>query len=1325
MNKIDTLLINVKKMQKQFVNEELILIIKKTVINMFPNLNSIDIDILNILTIFLIDLISYKYHFKNSDEYFEQWKNKNNRDIKRVVLLLLPFINDKDDNYLLKKLTDLNELLYKYPNQNIKKSILLREKKEILKIDFEFGNMAIGLINNNTNDDIILDLIKPYKLIYEIIYNNFLATIQTLEIMNAKYYINWINIVPLRIDNYKQSELYISTKKAFMNKDINNFSLYYSGLWIGDFYNIFRIKFYEEIKNIYWLIELNDKINLEKIKKDDLIKLLDSDILKESFKQFKKEEISDDYIKFLQEQYNLLKISSYYKFLDKKKKIKEIFNYAKLISNDNDIELDINYVSLTSEQKVNFLKKFDNNKYLDLVFEEMIYNGLLNEFRVNLKVNIIDYFDKNKNDWSKAYYYLSNEPFSKVPKQNEKTYFDFIATEQKWFLFYAMDWICQIDFFKHFIYNQVLYITGATGQGKSTQVPKLLLYASKVIDYKSDSNVICTEPRQIPTESNANRIASELGFPLDKKNYYVQFKHKNNKYINPNFIKNNLKIVTDGTLFVENKTNIIMKEMNDNKYINKNVYDIIIIDEAHEHGVNMDLLLSLGKETCYLNNQIRLIITSATMDDDDPIYRRFYHDINDKLLFPIKNRIIEPFSKDEILIETKYLDRRFHISPPGETTQYLITEKYLEDELESQEEIIEKSISISLNICKDIKGHILLFTTGSGEIRQIVEKLNRLIPDYVVALPLYGELNENYKKIITNISNSLSLIKTNKLKIHETWNENYKNENSNSGIKNTYKYAIIVATNIAEASVTIPDLLYVIDNGYSRTNFYHREISKEKLVLDKISENSRIQRKGRVGRVGSGTVYFLYKKNGRRDIKSKYKITQEDVSYTLLELLTYKTINNIKMDNKYNIITLNKFNPNRYESLKNEISDKYYIKSSGLYDIYLKNYKINNNFLGIEYYNKNDNNYIIYNDGHLFEDILDINGNFNIIHPFELSIKRNILNQIIEYNNNKTSKIPINDFKYMINNLVNKNLLVDINYNISCFNINSLSITSNFVKTELSKDIFSIKDTLDIFSDNSVNLLVLVSGYIFDCFEEIYEILTCLKSIRYINELINMDLVKYKKLYNLKYNSDLIFIHDIINKIKNNRDNIEQLCKNNNLKKNKITNIKKNLLKMESKDFKQFKNQFNIFDEFKANFRRELITNDIYEKIIKSFIFGNPQQIAFNDGNKKITILNLNKFEVIYDKSIVNISNDLFYYNDYELNDDNKLELKFINYVDPKWLISILPLYYNKSLLKLNIKSNNFVDIIINNFKENSNVWDSKRYEILKNHFNHIIKKII
>ena len=258
-----------------------------------------------------------------------------------------------------------------------------------------------------------------------------------------------------------------------------------------------------------------------------------------------------------------------------------------------------------------------------------------------------------------------------------------------------MDWIAQINFFNHFIHHQVLFVTGSTGTGKSTQVPKLLMYGLKMFDYNNKGKVICTQPRISPTEGNSYWISCEAGVQNKKSKdenlktdqLYSQYKYQGDKHSKDNCNHLTLKMVTDGTLLEEINNNILMKEqiripnanIKENLYSNKNTYDIIIVDEAHEHNVNMDIILSLARHSCFYNNSLRLVIVSATMDDDEPIYRSYFQMINDNYLYPIKQSITHPLLFKNFNINSNLLDRRVHISAPGQTTQFRIDEYFNED----------------------------------------------------------------------------------------------------------------------------------------------------------------------------------------------------------------------------------------------------------------------------------------------------------------------------------------------------------------------------------------------------------------------------------------------------------------------------------------------------------------------------------------------------------------------------------------------------------------------------------------------------------------------
>ena len=1378
--------------------------IHSVVRDLFPKLNKEDITVLQILTTFIVDLISFKNHFKSTEiDYINQWTQNTNRDIKGVILLLLPFIDDKENGYLLKSLQDLNHLLYNTETEtdfnksnSISSSILeLSRDDEEVKNKFKYGNMAIGLLKKSEKKTNILNLYNNNeKLIHTIIYNNFSGLLQTLDIMNGKLYINWININPLNLPNYKASQLFKQTKKALRNfrnkisiienakipdaderieeelkilKELENNNLTdYSGLWFGDIYNVFRNKYYEDAKKIKWLLfpyeirlpgkindptppqkittyliqGLNKMLDINKIinnkynsyedipetdkdyfinKLNNLIENLlfdksiignikiDIEILKytllylfsnektinintDHYKKFKLEKINrefktDDfnsentkqiegitltdiinalkYIKqncanalwnYLKKNVEQLELSAYGKFLilidNKLNKtisetyyywkslgattkyrqdslnLKNIYNIAKSLSRDgiiNWIPLSNNYMSLDPDDKYRFLCRindvsdydswininknikrqyFDENlskkdidtktkdmldafkaNYIYITFEELVCSGILNKFTPNLHITdktklsqdtvsrqkelkklMKELFDKNKEDWEKSYYYLTNKQFehlskmkidktnaSSTDKYKEMHYFDVISDKHEWPTYYAMDWISQISFFQHYIFHQIMYVTGSTGQGKSTQVPKLLLYALKCIDYKYNGKVICTQPRQTPTTGNATRIAEELGVPIEETsnlstikiktdNYYVQYKHQDNNHIMKYTNYNTLKIVTDGTLYNEMINSPTLKVTNNNKIKNTNIYDIIIVDEAHEHNTNMDIIIALGKQGCYINNQVRLIIVSATMDDDEPIYRRYFNKNKDSFLFPIKNNKTLAFSNKQYTVE--YMDRRYHISPPGATTQYKIEEYYLDAELtvknlnntidwkqtalKAQEEGYKKIIEICN---KSITGGILFFAIGEGEIEDAVKYLNNILPTGNIALPYYSKLNETYKNIISKIDIKISTIRNKRTNIAEEWKETFIEDITvPTGI---YKRAIIVATNVAEASVTIPDLVYVVDNGFAKVNTYNPLLSTSELVVEPISESSRIQRRGRVGRMGDGIIYYMYPKDARKNIKPQYKITQENIELTMLKLLGMKSAESILTPYSMcydKLIISDKINQFTSDDImqSDEYTDYYTIKS-GLYKIFQENYssKIlkDPKSVSIEF--------TIFSDGQIFDNILDKRGVFYLIHPFEKNIKRNILNKIIKIHNNKLTKnqIPHIQFQKIIKNLYYKNLIIDPEYRLYN-NKYEVDTDIQFVKTELGDYVSKITEELDITVNGALTLLAACG---MKCFKEVYNIIKCIEVIESLDNLKKKGIAwqQFKEIYgNIK--SDLLFIYELVNKLK-------------------------------------------------------------------------------------------------------------------------------------------------------------------------------------------------
>jgi hypothetical protein len=176
------------------------------------------------------------------------------------------------------------------------------------------------------------------------------------------------------------------------------------------------------------------------------------------------------------------------------------------------------------------------------------------------------------------------------------------------------------------------------------------------------------------------------------------------------FLKKNIKSNNDSLKDFEND-NI------DNKYyINENLYDVIIIDESHEHNKNMDMILSIIKYSLIINTSIKLIITSATLNDDEHIYRSFYKNIDNDYVYPMYNMIRRyPIGVDGSegynIITSNVVDKRIHIAPYGIETLYEVEEIYQDKYIENYEIAEKLGIEKILDLCQNkIKGDILFFS---------------------------------------------------------------------------------------------------------------------------------------------------------------------------------------------------------------------------------------------------------------------------------------------------------------------------------------------------------------------------------------------------------------------------------------------------------------------------------------------------------------------------------------------------------------------------------------------------------------------------------------
>jgi hypothetical protein len=690
-----------------------------------------------------------------------------------------------------------------------------------------------------------------------------------------------------------------------------------------------------------------------------------------------------------------------------------------------------------------------------------------------------------------SYYYLTNKPFNMTGTFNIKVedkpdkfdYFKICSTvKTAWYVSTTFHWVAQIGFCHRFINNRVNYVTGGTGAGKSTQVPKLYMYYLKAIDRIDDPTVVITVPRTNVATGVSNFVSQEMAVPLKEvnefgeeektKNQYVQYKYQRDNNVDDG-IYPKIRFVTDGSVLQDAKDPMFkIKRLVDNNYVytRSDRYNVVIIDEAHEHNANMDMILTLMKNAAYYNNKLRLVIMSATMDADEPIYRRFYRSVNDNRKYPL-SRWIKSHKLDRINTE-----RRFHISPPDETTRFKIDEFYRPNE--SADDLVVEIINNSTT------GDILLFRPGVKDIDSSLKALNKkgILPDNVIALPYHAQLNDAHKRVLDSIDKNLKNIMVSKEKDFSS--ASYEEINGDG--KGPYTRCVLVATNIAEASISIATLRYVVETGLEKTMRFDFERRSNILTTNYITLASAIQRRGRVGRVAPGTVYYVYPK-GKLDKNIKqFNISVQDVHISIfLDLLrdlsdvpiftdmidkivtgfatsdtfkkvaelkdkylsdlldpkTKKTVKqNLRLDQKGNII-LDKKNIETLIEIdykdhftKNVIdSNSRYANAfiKGIIDIISDHYMSDGVYY--DYYGSDDQNdyeydklnnditkRAIYFSGFDADRLTDSMGNFYIVHPDELVIKRNIAGEVVDSDQYAVITKKISDVDYVTKMMSNK-----------------------------------------------------------------------------------------------------------------------------------------------------------------------------------------------------------------------------------------------------------------------------------------------------------------
>ena len=380
--------------------------------------------------------------------------------------------------------------------------------------------------------------------------------------------------------------------------------------------------------------------------------------------------------------------------------------------------------------------------------------------------------------------------------------------------------------------NQVLLAKAGTGVGKTVIIPKLALHA---FDYQE--KVITTIPKKIITKATANFAAKCMDVKIGEE---VGYYYKGENMSNRNGKDSKLIFTTTGSL---------ISKMTGNDPLLKD-YKCVIIDEAHERSVQTDILLLLLKEALLQRPDLKVIIMSATIDLQ--IFRNYF-----------------PKSKF-----------RFGEVDAGNVLSYPIEDIYLS---EKPKDWITESVKLIIKILKSSdKGDILVFGKSKGDGNKLCQLLEQEIKKIDKSLVNF---NPFCISLAGGISNEDETLATDEIA--------YLQLEDNKGNKYTRK--VVVSTNVAESSLTVDGVEYVIDSGLQFTDGYYPDIKARSLLQESISKASAIQRRGRCGRTKPGICYHLYSKSDFEKMRDYPipDIQKTDLTSYFLDLLRLPYINNI------------------------------------------------------------------------------------------------------------------------------------------------------------------------------------------------------------------------------------------------------------------------------------------------------------------------------------------------------------------------------------------------------------------------------------------------
>ncbi|WP_240001794.1 ATP-dependent RNA helicase HrpA [Parvibium lacunae] len=349
--------------------------------------------------------------------------------------------------------------------------------------------------------------------------------------------------------------------------------------------------------------------------------------------------------------------------------------------------------------------------------------------------------------------------------------------------------------------NPVVIVCGETGSGKTTQLPKICLAAGRGVKTPQSQGLIGhTQPRRLAASSTAKRIAQELGSEIGRKvGYKVRFTDKV-------ATETRIKLMTDGILLAETQGDPLLK-----------AYDTLIIDEAHERSLNIDFLLGFLKQLLLKRPDLRVVITSATIDADR-FARHFAQGDRPAPVFNVSGRLY-----------------------PVEVRYQAIQAEAKDKERDWTDALVDAVDELARISTGSGPRDVLVFLPGEREIREAAEVLRKHHPAHTEILPLYARLSAQEQERVFAPHNGRR---------------------------------IVLATNVAETSLTVPGIRYVVDTGLARVKRYNYRNKVEQLQVEAISQAAANQRAGRCGRVASGVCIRLY---DEADYKARTAFTDPEI----------------------------------------------------------------------------------------------------------------------------------------------------------------------------------------------------------------------------------------------------------------------------------------------------------------------------------------------------------------------------------------------------------------------------------------------------------------